>query len=53
MILDHLTDLELAILQHELRTYPEDRLELEEVLQELQRRAKAKAAETKAPAPLE
>lgn len=32
------TDLELVVMQHELRKYPEDKLYLQEVLRELKRR---------------
>ena len=37
--LEHCTDLELVQLQHELRTYVEDRPYLNQVLRELKRRA--------------
>jgi hypothetical protein len=40
MFLASLTDLELAMLQHDLRRFPEDKAHLAEVLAELQRRAR-------------
>jgi hypothetical protein len=38
------SDLELVALQHELRTFPEDRRYRDVVLEELQRRSEKKAA---------
>lgn len=45
--LNSCTNLELVVLQHELRRCPEDRPYLNQILQEISRRAKLKELEKK------
>lgn len=49
MFLASCTDMELALMQHELRTFPEDRAHLNAVLEELARRSRSVTRDHKEP----